>query len=133
MKDPENKKYIKLGITGVAIVVIGLLCFFLLFRFESLSAGLHMVLGILTPFVYGAVIAYILTPVCNKIERLLGKLLGKNGFVPTLSIVLSLVSGLCPGLGLGVSHAGTPPGVGQCCQHRQCNSRAIGGSQYLAA
>ena len=34
-----------------------------------------MVLGILTPFVYGAVIAYILTPVCNKIERLLGKLL----------------------------------------------------------
>ena len=94
MKDPENKKYIKLGITGVAVVVIGLLCFFLLFRFESLSAGLQLVLGILTPFVYGAVIAYILTPVCNKIECLLGKLLGKNGFVPALSIVLSLVIAL---------------------------------------
>ena len=94
MKNPENKKYIKLGITGAAVVVIGLLCFFLLFRFESLSAGLQMVLGILTPFIYGAVIAYILTPVCNKIERLLGKLLGKVGFVPTLSIVLSLVFAL---------------------------------------
>lgn len=71
-----------------------MLRFFLLFRFESLSAGLQMVLGILTPFVYGAVIAYILTPVCNKIERLLGKLLGKNGFVPALSIVLSPVFAL---------------------------------------
>ena len=94
MKNPENKKYIKLGITGVAVVVIGLLFFFLLFRFESLSAGLYMVLGILTPFVYGAVIAYILTPVCNRIERLLGKLLGKNRCVPALSIVLALVFAL---------------------------------------
>lgn len=94
MKNPENKKYIKLGITGAAVVAIGLLCFFLLFRFESLSAGLQMLLGILTPFVYGAVIAYILTPVCNRIERLLGKLLGKNGFIPTLSIVLALVFAL---------------------------------------
>lgn len=94
MKNPENKKYIKLGITGAAVIVIGLLCFFLLFRFESLSAGLQMVLGILTPFIYGAVIAYILTPVCNKIERFLGKLPGKKGFVPALSIVLSLAFAL---------------------------------------
>ena len=94
MKNPENKKYIKLGITGVAVVVIGLLCCFLLLRFESLTAGLQMVMGILTPFVYGMVIAYILTPVCNRIERWLGTLLGKNRFVPALSIVLALVFAL---------------------------------------
>ncbi len=99
MKDPENKRYIKLGITGVAVVVISLLFFFALFRLRELLAGVRVVTVILTPFLYGAVIAYILAPVCNRIERILTRLFhlpkdGKNGLVEGAAIVLSLLLAL---------------------------------------
>lgn len=98
MKDQENRKYIKLGITGVAVVVISLLCFFLLFRLKDVLTGVQAVLGILTPFLYGAVIAYILAPICNRIEGALIRLFrlkqGRKGIAEALSIVLSLILAL---------------------------------------
>lgn len=98
MKDEENKKYVKLGITGVAVIVISLLCFFLLFRLRDVSASLQIICRILTPFLYGAVIAYILAPVCNRIEGMLVKLLGpekgKTRLSQSVSIILSLLFAL---------------------------------------
>lgn len=98
MKDQENRKYIKLGITGVAVIVISLLCFFLLFRLKDVLLGVQVVLGILTPFLYGAVIAYILAPICNRIEGALIRVFqlkqGKKGIAEALSIVLSLILAL---------------------------------------
>ena len=98
MKDQENRKYIKLGITGVAVVVVSLLCFFLLFRLKDVFAEIQVVVGILTPFLYGAVIAYILAPICNRIEGVLVRLLKlkpeRQGIAEALSIVLSLVLAL---------------------------------------
>ena len=95
MKNTENKKYIKLGITGVAVIVASLLCFFLLFRLSEIFRGLGTVAGILSPFLYGAAIAYILTPMCNKFEVLFTKLFHpskeKQGMISTLSITLSLI------------------------------------------
>ena len=95
MKNTENKKYIKLGITGVAVIVASLLCFFLLFRLGEIAKGLKAVAGILSPFIYGAVIAYILAPMCNKFEALFTKLFHpskeKRGMISTLSITLSLI------------------------------------------
>lgn len=69
MQDKNDKSYIKLGVTGVAVIVISLLCFFLLFRLKDVFAGLGIVTAILTPFLYGVVIAYVLTPICGRIER----------------------------------------------------------------
>ena len=98
MKNEENQKYIKLGVTGVAVVAVSLLCFFLLFRTREISNALHAVSVILTPFVYGAVIAYILTPVCNRIEQGLIALThtppDKGGKLRSLSVVLSLLLAL---------------------------------------
>ena len=53
LKDPDNKKYIKLGVTGVAVIVVSLLFFFLLFRLPELSRFAAVVAGILAPFLYG--------------------------------------------------------------------------------
>ncbi len=93
LKDPDNKKYIKLGVTGVAVIVVSLLFFFLMFRLPELSRFLAVVAGILTPFLYGAVIAYVLAPVCNRFEGLLAgipPLKEKQGLRSALSIMLSL-------------------------------------------
>ncbi len=94
MRDPDNKKYIKLGVTIVAVIAVGLLLFFLLFRLPELSRYLAVVVGILTPFLYGAVIAYVLSPLCNRLEALLAKvppLAEKKGLRSAAAILLSLV------------------------------------------
>ncbi|NCE66092.1 AI-2E family transporter [Pseudoflavonifractor sp. 524-17] len=95
MKNRENEKYVKLGITGVVVVIISLLCFFVLFRLPVILAFFQTVGKILTPFLYGAVIAYILAPICNRLEGWIGKCLPKRKrFVGTLSILLTLLFAL---------------------------------------
>ena len=74
MKDDENGRYLKLGVTGAAIALIAVLGYFFLYRIGDIWAALGTVMNILKPFVYGAVIAYILTPGCNKLERLLRRI-----------------------------------------------------------
>ncbi len=98
MRDQENRKYIKLGITGTVVIVVSLLCFFALLRFQEISGCLKTIAVILTPFLYGAVIAYILAPVCSRIERLLRRLFhvkeGKTGLLEGLSIIIALLLAL---------------------------------------
>ena len=78
MNDNENKKYIKLGITGAAALGAGIFCAFLLFKIWDILTGAQTVINILKPFLYGAVIAYLLTPLCNKLEGRLHKLFAKK-------------------------------------------------------
>lgn len=61
---------------GLAVFLTVAMCisfFFLLFRFEELKSNISVVTNILRPFIYGAVIAYLLTPVCNFFERHMGR------------------------------------------------------------
>lgn len=95
MKNKENEKYVKLGITGIAVIVISLLCFFILFRLPAILIFFQTVGKILMPFLYGAVIAYILTPVCNRLEGWLRKCFPKGRrLIGTLSILLTLLFAL---------------------------------------
>ena len=73
MKHNENEKYVKLGVTGAAVVMFGFACYWLTSSFPGLWSGLGVVLRILSPFIDGAVIAYLVTPVCKKLERLFRK------------------------------------------------------------
>lgn len=98
MNNEENKKYVKAGITAIAVVLVSLLCFFLLFRLKEISDGLGMIFKILQPFLYGAIFAYILTPVCNRLEQLLGKIFpkakDKGKLLGNISIVISMILAL---------------------------------------
>ena len=89
LKNPDNEKYIKASLAGFCAVAAGLILFFFLFRFGSVQGGFGKVMQILKPFVYGAVIAYILTPFCNRFLRLFGKDFCKAH--PKLSEALSIV------------------------------------------
>jgi len=94
MRKPENEKYVKLGLTGISVIVISLLCFFVLFRLREFSNGFQKILTILAPFSYGAVLAYLLAPACNRIENILKRILPRpkgERLAGKLAILISLV------------------------------------------
>lgn len=89
------KRCLKIGITGAAVLASGILCAFVLFKMKVILAVLKAVMGILTPFLYGAVIAYLLAPLCNKIEEKLFQIFPNAGrkarrFICFIAIVISL-------------------------------------------
>jgi len=95
VKDDEMKKYLKIGITGAAILASGILCAFVLFKMRVIIELLKGITGILKPFLYGAVIAYLLAPLCNKIEEKLFQTFPKANrkakrFICFIAIVISL-------------------------------------------
>lgn len=66
----ENwRDYYHKGLAAFLTVAMCILFFFGVFRFKELRAYLGIIMGILRPFAFGAVIAYLLSPVCNWFER----------------------------------------------------------------
>ncbi|MCI8585873.1 MAG: AI-2E family transporter [Lachnospiraceae bacterium] len=66
----ENwKDYYHKGLAAFITIAMCILFFFLLFRFDRIQAYARMIMKILRPFAFGAVIAYLLSPVCNWFER----------------------------------------------------------------
>ena len=76
MKREEDKLYIKWGITAASVVITGLLFYFLLEKLDQVSIGVEAAMRILRPFIYGAVLAYLLAPACNSMEKLCVKWFG---------------------------------------------------------
>lgn len=53
---------------ALLVVVVGILVYFFFQHLGLLKTGLQSVLNILAPMVYGGIIAYLLDPLCNKLE-----------------------------------------------------------------
>ncbi len=94
MKDRKNERYVKLGLTLFAALTATLAAGLVFINLKGFAAGLHAVLNILSPFVYGAVIAYLVIPLCRKLENLFGRWLGpkRAGGASALAIVVSLLA-----------------------------------------
>lgn len=95
MKYDEMKRYLKIGITGAAILASGILCAFVLFKMPVIISVLKGITEILKPFLYGVVFAYLLAPLCNKIEEKLFQIFPKaktkaRRFICFIAIVISL-------------------------------------------
>lgn len=94
----RNSKYYKTGLTGICIVAVGLLCFLLIINISNIMAGIQWILAILMPFLYGAVIAYLLAPACNRLEQGFLYLFGRKGkkqkdkLASALSIIVSILA-----------------------------------------
>lgn len=70
LKEKEKlSDYFHKGLAAFLTVAMCILFFFILFRFNEIRKYAGLVVGILMPFIYGAVIAYLLTPVCNWLEK----------------------------------------------------------------
>ena len=89
------KRYLKIGITGAAILALVILCEFVLFKMPVIISVLKGITEILKPFLYGVVFAYLLAPLCNKIEEKLFQIFPKaktkaRRFICFIAIVISL-------------------------------------------
>lgn len=75
MKDPRKFRYIALTLSLFCAMSASILVYFALLRFKGVGATLTGISRILAPFIYGAVLSYLLRPCCNLTERTLQKLL----------------------------------------------------------
>ena len=82
-------------VAGVSVVICIIILLF--FRSDLFGHLLAKIVSILTPFIYGGAIAYLLRPLCLGIERLLNRIFrrGKEekhtGVIRVCAIVISLV------------------------------------------
>ncbi len=92
----EFKKYLAMILAVFCTAALSILFFFVLFRASAIRDLFHAILNILTPFVYGAGIAYVLKPICNAYERLLNKYwhLKRKKVVGMVSVAGSMITGL---------------------------------------
>ena len=68
MKEKKWNQYVAWGITAFAVIAASAGVIFLLINLEAVSAALSMVIGILKPVIYGTVMAYLLSPIYNKVS-----------------------------------------------------------------
>ena len=92
MKDQgkdRRSSYFGWGLTAFLVVLASLGVLFLLLNVKNVLGALHMLAGILMPVIYGTAMAYLMSPVYNRSERLfagwLGKLLPGNSHAASLA------------------------------------------------
>ena len=61
----QKNHYFQWGLTALCVISASLLLGFTLYNFRSLMKGVQMLTGILMPFIWGFVIAYLLLPIFN--------------------------------------------------------------------
>ena len=95
-KKPHIKPYLYGMLAGFGAIALSIIFFFLIYRFDGFGSAISTLTGILMPFIYGAVIAYLLKPVCNSIENFLRRFIPEkmNGLINALSVALTILFGL---------------------------------------
>lgn len=96
MKNVRKSRYFQFMMAGFGAISLSIAFFFILYRAQGVGKYIQKLMRILSPFIYGGVIAYLLRPICNwymdKLERILPKKL--RGWSNTLSVALSVLTGL---------------------------------------
>ena len=96
MKERLKTPYFYGMLAGFGAIALSVVFFFILYRLQGISSALDTVTEILSPFIYGGVIAYLLRPMCTWFEKLFEKWLPKKlkKMANTLAVALSMVTGL---------------------------------------
>lgn len=69
MKFHIEKKYIYLGFTAFLVIAASICFYYLLFHGANISSGFRAVVSITMPILDGFLLAYLLTPILNAIEK----------------------------------------------------------------
>lgn len=99
MNEHKFREYIYWGVTAVTVIVCCILVAMVFLRWNTVCAAAHSVNVILAPITYGAILAYLLTPVYNTIRKVTERLLAliikdqktRNKYTRTLATIGSLV------------------------------------------
>ena len=93
MKVSFDEKHIKWGLTEFMVVLCSIIVFFAIYRIDSVNKVLGICVSILTPFIYGLVMAYLLCPVYNFTVRGVYSLLNRRKRVFSRSLSFSKAVG----------------------------------------
>lgn len=78
MDSRGKKHYIYWMFAIFGAVTMSILLFFIIYRYREFSDSIAKLMGIASPLIYGAAIAYLLKPICNFYERKLRELLSEK-------------------------------------------------------
>lgn len=108
MNSEKYRRYINWGVTGLVVVGILIGMIFVVIKWSWFLEAIYKLRGILSPIIYGAVIAYLLTPVYNRVNVWSVKMMEKNkvseesrqkfgnlfGILASLLFVVLIIAGL---------------------------------------
>ncbi len=108
MNSEKYRRYINWGVTGLVVVALLIGLVFVVLKWNWVQGALHTLKGILSPIIYGAVLAYLLSPIYNKVfcwcmktikkqglnEQESRKFCGFVGTAASLAVLAVIVSGL---------------------------------------
>lgn len=69
MKFHIDKKYLYWGLTAFFVIIAGILFYYILFHSSKLTSVLRFLVRISMPVIDGLILAYLITPVLNTVER----------------------------------------------------------------
>lgn len=76
MNEHRFREYVYWGVTAVAVIVSCILVALVFLRWQAACQAVRKVNAVLAPITYGAILAYLLSPVYNQLRGWLSKLLG---------------------------------------------------------
>ncbi len=99
MRFKLEKKYVLRGLISLGVVAGGILIYYFIFHGANFRAALNNIFMVTRPIVYGLIIAYIMTPALNFIEKIFSKIFIKckinvnkhHGTIRGISIFLTSV------------------------------------------
>lgn len=65
MKIKLEKQHYQWGLTAFLVIICSVIAFFLIFRIDAVGNTFRIMIGVLSPFIYGLVMAYLLCPIYN--------------------------------------------------------------------
>ncbi len=68
MKSNKLPKYLQIGLTAFVVLALTVALVFLMIQGARVKEITHKIISILTPIIYGAVMAYLLAPVYNRVR-----------------------------------------------------------------
>lgn len=92
----DKRRYLYAMLAGFGSISLSVVLFFILYGMKNISDALKNLSDILSPFIYGGVMAYLLRPLCNHYETFFREMLpGKTKRAAgAVAVGLSLVTGL---------------------------------------
>lgn len=95
MKNRKFSRYVNLSIALFCAIAACIVVYFTLLRMQGISTQISKINSILAPFSYGAVLAYLLRPCCNVVERQLNASLPEKlkKLASPVAVIVSLIVG----------------------------------------
>ena len=68
-QDNKNKNFIRWGVTAFLVILASMIAYYIIFNLDNFKGTIDKVWVILMPVTDGLILAYLLTPLLNVIER----------------------------------------------------------------